>query len=221
MSALPRYVNLYLEKSRVGSGARPFLVLREGHKWTTLLYLPSLTTVELANQEFDHLMRARGRELEYKPARLIKQIREASRFYETTNAVRDALALLRAEPTTKANDAPKEEPMASKVKKAPRAKATTKKAKPVIKANGHGGKFAEALASAGKGTLPEAPPFKAAAYKPYLGKLAELKKLVKDGDITGLKNYPIPDYNSIVKALDRYRNLAVIALQARGAAKAT
>jgi hypothetical protein len=75
--------------------------------------------------------------------------------------------------------------------------------------------YAEALASAEKGVLPKAPDFSAATHERFRPKLAELVKLAKAGDVKALKEYSINPISSSPKALDRYRNLAVVALEAR------
>lgn len=98
----------------------------------------------------------------------------------------------------------------AKAKKAAPAKAKEPKEKPV-------GKRAQILASAEAGKLPQAPDFSAATHAPYRKKLDELTAMVKDGDIKGLKAYKLNPISSSPKALDRYRNLAVIALAAKAA----
>lgn len=103
----------------------------------------------------------------------------------------------------------------AKTKKAPKAKAPAKKAEAKTNGNG-GGRHAEAFASAELGKLPEAPKFPAkAAYKPFVAKLGELQGFVKAGDIAGLKSYPLNPSSTSRKKLDRYRNLAIISLQAK------
>lgn len=77
------------------------------------------------------------------------------------------------------------------------------------------GKRAAVLAAAQAGQLPEPPDFSAATHARFRGKLADLVKLAKAGDIEGLKAYAINPVSSSPKALDKYRNLCVIALQAR------
>ena len=84
-----------------------------------------------------------------------------------------------------------------------------------------GGKRADALASAEAGNLPTAPDFSAPTHARFLKKHAELVALVDAGDLKALKAFPINPISSSPKALDRYRNLAVTALEARAkAAKA-
>lgn len=63
--------------------------------------------------------------------------------------------------------------------------------------------------------MPLPPDFSAETHKRFRGKLAELVRLAADGDIAGLRDYPINPVSSSPKALDRYRNAAVAALEAR------
>ena len=63
--------------------------------------------------------------------------------------------------------------------------------------------------------MPAAPNFSANTHKPYRAKLAKLIALVEEGDIEGLKALPINPVSSSPKAMDTFRNLAVIALEAR------
>lgn len=82
------------------------------------------------------------------------------------------------------------------------------------------GKKAEVLAAAQRGELPSAPDFTAETHKRFRPRLDELKALVAGGDVAGLKAFPIKPISTSPKALDRYRNLAVIALEARAASGA-
>jgi hypothetical protein len=79
------------------------------------------------------------------------------------------------------------------------------------------GKRATLLADAEAGILPEPPDFSAATHARFRGKLAALVLHAKEGNIAALKAFPINPISSSPKALDRYRNLAVIALAAKGA----
>lgn len=74
---------------------------------------------------------------------------------------------------------------------------------------------AEADAAAARGELPTPPDFSAETHKRFRPKLAELEALVAAGDIEGLKAYPINPISTSPKALDRYRNRAVAALEAK------
>lgn len=83
------------------------------------------------------------------------------------------------------------------------------------------GKRAQIAADAEAGILPAAPDFSAATHARFRKKLAEIVALVEKADIKALKAYPINPVSSSPKAMDKYRNLAVIALEAqRKAAKA-
>jgi hypothetical protein len=75
---------------------------------------------------------------------------------------------------------------------------------------------AEAEAAADRGELPTAPDFSAETHKRFRPKLAELEALVAAGDVKALKAYAINPISTSPKALDRYRNLAVRALEAKG-----
>lgn len=76
------------------------------------------------------------------------------------------------------------------------------------------GKRAEALEAAQRGELPAAPDFSAATHKPHRKKLEAVIALVKAGDIKTLKAIEIKPTSSSPKAIARYRDLAVIALEA-------
>lgn len=77
-----------------------------------------------------------------------------------------------------------------------------------------GGKRAEALEAAQRGELPAAPDFSAATHKPHRKKLEAVVAMVKAGDIEGLKAFEIKPVSSSPRAIARYRDLAVIALEA-------
>lgn len=96
---------------------------------------------------------------------------------------------------------------------APSSPASAPAAKPGTKARYDWKAISEA-ASAGK--LPPEPDFTAACNAPYRERLAEITALAKAGDVKGLRAMEIPDYNSIVRTLARYRDLAVTALTAGG-----
>jgi hypothetical protein len=80
------------------------------------------------------------------------------------------------------------------------------------------GKCAAVLAAAQAGKLPPPLDFSAASHARYWGAAAGLVSLAKAGDIEGLKAVVIKPYSSSPKAMAKYRDLAVIALEARGAA---
>lgn len=81
-----------------------------------------------------------------------------------------------------------------------------------------GGKKAQAMADAQAGKLPEAPDFSANTHARFRGRLDKIVALVKAGDIKALKAEVINPVSSSPKALARYRDLAVIALEAQAAA---
>ena len=77
------------------------------------------------------------------------------------------------------------------------------------------GKRADVLAAAERGKIPSAPDFSAVTHTRFRGKLAEVVGLVEAGNIAGLKAYKINPVSSSPKAIDKYRNLAIIALKAK------
>lgn len=79
------------------------------------------------------------------------------------------------------------------------------------------GKRAAILAAAEAGEIPAAPDFSAETHKRFRGKLAEVIALAEAGDIKGLKAFAINPVSSSPKAIAKYRDLAVIALEARKA----
>lgn len=77
------------------------------------------------------------------------------------------------------------------------------------------GRRAEMADNATKGILPPAPDFSAETHKRFRGKLAEIVKLVEAGDVAALRAIEIKPYSSSPKAMARYRDLAVQAIEAR------
>lgn len=77
------------------------------------------------------------------------------------------------------------------------------------------GKRAQIEADARAGKLPEPPDFSAETHKRFRNKLARVVELAKAGDIDGLKAMTINPVSSSPKALARYRDLCVIALETR------
>jgi hypothetical protein len=69
--------------------------------------------------------------------------------------------------------------------------------------------------AAARGELPAPPDFSAETHKPYRGKLERLIALVIAGDIAGLRAMPINPISTSPRALARFRDLSVIALEAR------
>jgi hypothetical protein len=82
------------------------------------------------------------------------------------------------------------------------------------------GKRAAIAEAAAKGTLPQPPDFSANTHKPYRARLAKLVELVAAGDLAGLRAVEmVPPRSSSPKALHKYRDLAIIALEARAASR--
>lgn len=92
-------------------------------------------------------------------------------------------------------------------------------AKPAKASRPEGGKRAAILEAAQRGELPAAPDFSAETHKRFRPKLAQLVELAEAGDIEGLKAIEIKPISSSPKAMAKYRDLAVIALEARAASK--
>jgi hypothetical protein len=82
------------------------------------------------------------------------------------------------------------------------------------------GKRAAVLADAQAGKLPPPPDFTAPTHARYRDAAKALVEMAKAGDIEGLKAVVIKPYSSSPKAMAKYRDLAVIALEARRAATA-
>jgi hypothetical protein len=77
------------------------------------------------------------------------------------------------------------------------------------------GKRAAIEAAAREGKLPEPPDFSAETHKRFRNKLASVVELAKSGDINGLRAFEINPVSSSPKAIARYRDLCIIALEAR------
>lgn len=77
------------------------------------------------------------------------------------------------------------------------------------------GKRAQIEADARAGKLPPVPDFAADTHKYWRPKLEEVVKLVKARDVKGLKQYAIKTYSTSPRAIDRYRQLAILALEAQ------
>jgi hypothetical protein len=99
------------------------------------------------------------------------------------------------------------------------AKKTAKASKAQLKAaNGAKRKLgmrAQIEADAMAGKLPSPPDFSAETHKRFRPKLAELVALAKAGKAAELKKYKINPISSSPKAMDRYRNLCLMALAAK------
>jgi tetrahydromethanopterin S-methyltransferase subunit A len=102
----------------------------------------------------------------------------------------------------------------AKAKPAPKAPKPAPQPKPISQR-------AQIALDAANGIVPVAPDFSAATHARFRKKHAELVALVEKGDIKALKALVINPVSSSPKAMLRYRDLAVIALEAqRKAAKA-
>jgi hypothetical protein len=76
------------------------------------------------------------------------------------------------------------------------------------------GKRAQIEADARAGKLPEPPDFSAETHKRFRNKLASVVELAKAGDLNGLRWFEINPVSSSPKAIARYRDLCVMALEA-------
>lgn len=79
------------------------------------------------------------------------------------------------------------------------------------------GKRAATLEAAQRGEMPTAPDFSAETHKRFRAKLAEVVAAAEAGDIAALQAFDIKPISSSPKAIAKYRDLAVIALEARRA----
>ncbi len=86
------------------------------------------------------------------------------------------------------------------------------KAKPGKPSNGQ---RAAIEAAARQGIIPTPPDFSAETHKRFRGKLAKLIAMAEAGDIAGLKAMEINPVSTSPKAMARYRDLAVLALEAK------
>jgi hypothetical protein len=91
-------------------------------------------------------------------------------------------------------------------------------AKPAKPARVKVGKRAEALDAAKRGELPAAPDFSAPTHARFRKRLDALISMVGRGDVAALKAEHINPVSSSPKALAKFRDLAVIALEARAEA---
>jgi hypothetical protein len=109
----------------------------------------------------------------------------------------------------------------TKTQRAAKPAASKKtKTKPVIESEQTAavrplGKRAAIEAAARDGKLPEPPDFSAETHKRFRNKLASVVDLAKAGDLKGLHAFEINPVNSSPKAIARYRDLCVIALEAQ------
>ncbi|MGE0753327.1 MAG: hypothetical protein AB7K64_22360 [Variibacter sp.] len=108
---------------------------------------------------------------------------------------------------------------AAKAKAAPAKGRKGRKAagKPEKAATRPLGKRAAIEATAREGKLPEPPDFSAETHKRFRNKLASVVELAKAGDLKGLRKFEVNPVSSSPKAIARYRDLCVIALEAQAA----
>jgi len=71
------------------------------------------------------------------------------------------------------------------------------------------------IEQAQSGALPAAPDFSKPTHARFRAKLAKLVTLVEAGDVEGLKAIEINPVSTSPKAMARYRDLAIIAIEAR------
>lgn len=76
------------------------------------------------------------------------------------------------------------------------------------------GKRAQIEADARAGKLPAPPDFSAETHKRFRNKLAAVVALAKAGDLNGLRAFQINPVSSSPKAIKRYRDLCIVALEA-------
>ena len=77
------------------------------------------------------------------------------------------------------------------------------------------GKRAAIEEAARAGKLPAPPDFSAETHKRFRNKLESVIDLAKAGDLNGLRAFAINPVSSSPKAIKRYRDLCIIALEAR------
>lgn len=77
------------------------------------------------------------------------------------------------------------------------------------------GKRKAIIEQAQAGALPSAPDFSKPTHARFRAKLAKLVALAEAGDIEGLKAIEINPVSTSPKAMARYRDLAIIAIEAR------
>lgn len=77
------------------------------------------------------------------------------------------------------------------------------------------GKRKAIIEQAQSGALPAAPDFSKPTHARFRTKLAKLVALAENGDVEGLKAIEINPVSTSPKAMARYRDLAIIAIEAR------
>ena len=98
---------------------------------------------------------------------------------------------------------------------APIVEATATKSEQAAAPSARRRRDADIEAKARQGELPPPPNFSAATHARFRAKLAALVELAEKADATGLRAIPINPVSSSPKALARYRDLAVLAIEAR------
>jgi hypothetical protein len=98
---------------------------------------------------------------------------------------------------------------------APEAKPARKPRAAKAEAAPKVGKRAEIMEAAKSGKLPAAPDFSAETHKRFRAKLAQIVAAAEAGDIKALRAFEINPVSSSPKAMAKYRDLAVIALESR------
>jgi hypothetical protein len=79
------------------------------------------------------------------------------------------------------------------------------------------GRRATIEAAAREGKLPEPPDFSAPTHTRFRNKLATVVELAKAGDLKGLQAFQVNPVSSSPKAIARYRDLCIVALEAQTA----
>ncbi|MDE2284724.1 MAG: hypothetical protein KGK33_08940 [Hyphomicrobiales bacterium] len=164
-------------------------------------------TIEEALAKADHLvaMHPNGR----RP--LVYGVTTDGRSGLVTNAMLSNMEdLMKTKAKKKATAKRASKPAATK--KAPKAAA---KQEPVSTRSL--GKRAAIEAAAREGKLPEPPDFSAETHKRFRNKLASVVDLAKAGNLKALRAFEINPVSSSPKAIARYRDLCVIALEAQTA----
>ena len=101
----------------------------------------------------------------------------------------------------------------------PAKPAKVKLVKPAADAKPATGKRAAVLEAAQRGEMPSPPDFSAETHARFRKKLAEIVAFADAGDLKGLKSIEINPASSSRKAMAKYRDLAIIAIEARKAVK--
>ncbi len=122
---------------------------------------------------------------------------------------------VKRQPTSKETTMPKTKTNTAKPK-ATKAKAKAIKSEPAkAKAPRPLGQRAQIEADAMAGKLPKPPDFTANTHARFRPKLDEVIALVKAGDVKALKAFKVNPVSSSPKAIVRYRDLAIMALEAK------